>query len=69
MLARIVVVPAGVIVLLGLCNPPRQGVNSRPNLGRSDDKCTPYVDSLLWNIPPGVTKQSRLHIGCNRNTR
>jgi hypothetical protein len=35
--ARIVVVPAGVTVLLGLCNPPHGGVNSRPILGRSDE--------------------------------
>ena len=34
-LVRNVVVAAGVTVLLGLCNPPRQGVDSRPNLGRS----------------------------------
>jgi hypothetical protein len=39
-LARIVVVPVGVIFMLGLCNPPRRGVNSWPNLGRSDE-CTP----------------------------
>jgi hypothetical protein len=39
-LARMVVVPSGVTVLLGPCNPPRLDVNSRPILGRSD-KCTP----------------------------
>jgi hypothetical protein len=59
------VVPIGVVVLLGLCNPPHRGVNSQPNLGRSDE-CTPCVDSLLFYIPPGVVKQSRLRIGCYR---
>jgi hypothetical protein len=44
-LARIIVVPVGVAVLLGLCNPPHRGVNSRPNLGRSDE-CTPYCEFL-----------------------
>jgi hypothetical protein len=38
--AQIVVVPIGVIVLLGLYNPPHQGINSRPNLSRSDE-CNP----------------------------
>ena len=32
-LARNVVVAAGMTVLLGLCNPPRRGVDSLPNLG------------------------------------
>jgi hypothetical protein len=44
-LARIVVVPAEVIIMLGLCNPPRRGVNSWPNLGRSDE-CTPLCGFL-----------------------
>ena len=33
-LARNVVVAAEVTVLLGLCNPPHPGVDSRPSLGR-----------------------------------
>jgi hypothetical protein len=44
-LARIVVVPAGVIVILGLCNRSRRGINSQPNLGRSND-CTPLCGFL-----------------------
>jgi hypothetical protein len=44
---RIVVVPAGVIVLLQLCNPPRSWTDtlgpSLPGL-----TITPYVDSLLY---------------------
>jgi hypothetical protein len=27
------VVDVGVTIMLGVCNPPRQGVNSRSNLG------------------------------------
>jgi hypothetical protein len=43
-LLQIVVVPAVVTVLFGLCNPPHQGINSWPILGWRI-KCTP----LMWN--------------------
>jgi hypothetical protein len=44
-LAQIIVVPTGVIVLLELCTSPHRGVNSWPNLGRSDE-CTPLCGFL-----------------------
>jgi hypothetical protein len=43
---RIVVVPTGVTILLGLCNPPRSWIGT---VGPSLPSLTiaPYVDSLL----------------------
>jgi hypothetical protein len=67
-LAQIVVVPVEVTVLLGLCHPPHQGINSWPNLGRNDE-CTPLCGFLVVVHFDWVMKQSRLCIGCYRNPR